>query len=57
MHDTGTEEGFPIMGIEVKTQINTYTYGHLIFDKENRTIQWKKRIIFKQDAALLIVCL
>jgi hypothetical protein len=25
------------------TKINPHTYGHLIFDKEPKTIQWKKK--------------
>jgi hypothetical protein len=25
------------------TEMNPHTYGHLIFDKEAKTIQWKKR--------------
>ena len=26
-------------------EINPYTYGHLIFDKEGKNIQWRKRTI------------
>jgi hypothetical protein len=29
-------------------EMNPHTYGHLIFDKEVNTIQWKKRQYFKQ---------
>jgi hypothetical protein len=28
--------------------MNPRTYGHLIFDKEAKTIQWKKDSIFKK---------
>jgi hypothetical protein len=27
-------------------EINPHTYGHLIFDKEAKTTQWKKESIF-----------
>jgi hypothetical protein len=30
------------------TEINPHTYGHLIFDKEIKTIQWKKEGIFNK---------
>jgi hypothetical protein len=33
-----------INAIELKTQVNTDTYGHLIFDKEARIAHWKKKI-------------
>ena len=29
-------------------EINPHTYGHLIFDKRAKTIQWKKRQHFQQ---------
>ena len=29
-------------------ELNPHTYGHLIFDKEAKTIQWKKRQHFQQ---------
>ena len=29
-------------------ETNQHTYGHLIFDKEAKTIQWKKRQHFQQ---------
>ena len=29
-------------------EINSHTYGHLIFDKEDKTIQWKKDSIFNK---------
>jgi hypothetical protein len=29
-------------------EINPHTYSHLIFDKEAKTIQWKKDIIFNK---------
>jgi hypothetical protein len=29
-------------------EINPYIYGHLIFDKETKTIQWKKDCIFNK---------
>ena len=29
-------------------EMNTHTYGHLIFDKGAKTIQWKKRQHFQQ---------
>jgi hypothetical protein len=28
--------------------MNPHTYGHLIFDKGHKTIQWKKRQYFQQ---------
>jgi hypothetical protein len=28
--------------------MNPHTYGHLIFDKGAKTIQWKKRQYFQQ---------
>jgi hypothetical protein len=28
--------------------MNPHTYGHLIFDKGTKTIQWKKRQHFQQ---------
>jgi hypothetical protein len=31
-----------LYGIEV-TEINPHTYGHLIFDKEAKSTQWKKK--------------
>jgi hypothetical protein len=35
--------------IKMKTpQINPYTYGHLIFDKEAKTIQWGKKELIQQ---------
>jgi hypothetical protein len=30
------------------TPMNPYTYGHLIFDKGAKTIQWKKDSTFKK---------
>jgi hypothetical protein len=30
------------------SEMNQNTYGHLIFDKEAKTIQWKKRQHFQQ---------
>jgi hypothetical protein len=30
------------------TEMNPHTYGHLIFDKGTKTIQWKKRQHFQQ---------
>lgn len=39
----GTETDRLINEIKNKNPgINTYTYGHLIFDKKAKTIQWKK---------------
>jgi hypothetical protein len=29
-------------------ETNLYTYGHLTFDKEAKTIQWRKDSIFKK---------
>jgi hypothetical protein len=29
-------------------EMNPHTYGHLIFDKETKTIQWKKGSIFNK---------
>jgi hypothetical protein len=29
-------------------EVNPRTYGHLIFDKEDKIIQWKKENIFKK---------
>ena len=31
-------------------EINLHIYGHLIFDKEGRTIQWKKGSLFNNGA-------
>lgn len=33
-------------------EINPHTYGHLVFDKEARTIQWKNESIFNNSAGL-----
>ena len=42
-HGVGTETDRLINEIKNKNPgINTYTYGHLIFDKKAKTIQWKK---------------
>ena len=30
--------------------MNLHTYGHLIFDKEAKTIQWRKDNNFNNDA-------
>ena len=30
-------------------EINPRTYGHLIFDKEGKDIQWKKENVFKKQ--------
>jgi hypothetical protein len=30
------------------SEMNPHTYGHLIFDKGGKTIQWKKRKHFQQ---------
>ena len=27
-------------------EMNPHTYGHLIFDKESKTIQWEKKTTF-----------
>ena len=35
-------------GIELKIQKRTHMYGHLIFDKEAKNIQWKKDCIFNK---------
>jgi hypothetical protein len=37
-------------GIE-DPEMNPHTYGHLIFDKEVKTIQWKKRQHFSTNGA------
>jgi hypothetical protein len=29
-------------------EMNPHTYGHLMFDKEDKTIQWKKDSIFNK---------
>ena len=29
-------------------EMNPHTYGHLIFDKESKTIQWEKKQHFQQ---------
>jgi hypothetical protein len=31
-----------------ETEMNSHTYGHLIFDKGAKTIQWKKDSIFNK---------
>jgi hypothetical protein len=31
--------------------MNPHTYGHLIFDKGAKTIQWKKKIVFSTNGA------
>ena len=42
-----------ISGIELEDQeIKPHTYGHLIFDKESKNIQWKIASIFKNGAGL-----
>ena len=33
-------------------ELNHHTYGHLIFDKEAKTIQWKKDCIFNRWCCL-----
>jgi hypothetical protein len=30
------------------TEVNPYTYGHLVFDKEAKNIQWQKKSIFNK---------
>jgi hypothetical protein len=29
---------------QVNPEVNPYTYGHLIFDKEAKTMQWEWRV-------------
>jgi hypothetical protein len=31
--------------------MNSHTYGHLIFDKGDKTIQWEKKIAFSINVA------
>jgi hypothetical protein len=31
--------------------MNPHTYGHLIFDKEAKTIQWEKKTAFSTNGA------
>jgi hypothetical protein len=42
----------------IVTEIIPHIYGHLIFDKATKTIQWKKRQHFQQMMlVLLAVCM
>jgi hypothetical protein len=34
--------------LAIPPELNPHTYGHLIFDKGAKTIQWKEDSIFKQ---------
>ena len=34
-------------------EINPHTYCHLIFDKEAKTIQWKKKASLRNGAGLI----
>ena len=36
-------------------EMNPHTYGHLIFDKEAKTFQWKKDSIFQQMVLAVII--
>jgi hypothetical protein len=31
--------------------MNPHTYGHLIFDKGNKTVQWEKKTVFSTNGA------
>jgi hypothetical protein len=33
------------------SEMNLHTYGHLIFDKEAKTIQWKKKRAYSRNGA------
>lgn len=33
------------------TEISSYIYGQLVFDKDAVAIQWKKRILFSANGA------
>jgi hypothetical protein len=33
------------------TEMNSYNYGHLIFDKGGKTTQWKKKTTFSTNGA------
>jgi hypothetical protein len=35
--------------LNIQTEMNSHTYGHLIFDKGGKTIQWTKDSIFNKS--------
>jgi hypothetical protein len=39
------------------TELNPHSYGHLIFDKETKTIQWKKIAAYSTNGAGLTASL
>ena len=41
-YGTGTKTEIQINGTKKSPEINSHNYGHLIFDKGDKTIQWRK---------------
>ena len=47
-YGTGTKIEIQITETKQKAQINPHIYGHLIFDKGGKNIQWKKDKLFNK---------